>query len=136
MSDPIDYNSLLKDDLVKLAEDRQTQGVTAHSTKADIVAALELQDEANTQEKVGDAMPEGKAFLDVPDGEIVKSNPPKNSDFDLSKRYLKKEGDFAGEEFVLAVHEPDTYERTHTLKNKQHFWQGNEKQFRATFEKV
>lgn len=134
-TEPIDYSSLLKDDLLKLVEDRQTQGVTSHANKADLIAALELQDEANRQEEAGRDLPDAPRQADVPEGDVVKSNPPKNTDFDMDKLYVMKEGHHVGEEFVLAVHEPDSYERTHSLKNKEHFWQGNEKQFRQAFEK-
>ncbi len=134
-SEPIDYSSLLKDDLLKLVDDRQTQGVTPHSNKADLIAALELQDEAAHQSAIAAAMPEGQADLDVPEGEVIKSNPPANSDFNLKKLYVMKEGNHIGEEFVLCIHEEDTYGRTHSLKNQVHFWQGNEKQFRQCFEK-
>lgn len=40
-----------------------------------------------------------------------------------------------GEPYALCKHEPDTYGNTHSLKNSAHFWQGREKEFRATFEK-
>jgi hypothetical protein len=37
--------------------------------------------------------------------------------------------------FALWIHEPDVYDRTHTLKNSVSFWQGTEEQFILTFEK-
>ena len=40
------------------------------------------------------------------------------------------------EEYALCIHEPDSAERTHTLKNSIHFWQGTKEQFKAQFEKV
>ncbi len=65
---------------------------------------------------------------------MTLSNPPKNSEFNQGI-YVMKEGAHIGEEFALAIHEADTYDRTHSLKNSVHFWQGNKKQFRETFEK-
>ena len=134
-TESIDYKSLHKDELLKLVDDRQTQGVNTHANKSDLIAALELQDEQTRQDEAGQGFPDAPKFADVPEGEVVKSNPPKNTDFNTGKVFVMKEGNHIGEEFFLAVHEPDTYERTHTLKNKEHFWQGSEKQFRAAFEK-
>lgn len=38
--------------------------------------------------------------------------------------------------YALAVHEPDTYGRTHTAKNSAFFWQGTKEEFRQQFEKA
>lgn len=37
--------------------------------------------------------------------------------------------------FALYKHAPDGYERTHSLKNTAHFWQGTEEEFFLAFEK-
>ena len=60
-----------------------------------------------------------------------RANPP--LDDDHNKGLFVRRSD--GEKFALAVHEKDTYHRTHSLKNTAHFWQGNEAEFRAEFEK-
>lgn len=40
-----------------------------------------------------------------------------------------------GQPYVLAVHDPDVYFRTHTLKNSAYTWQGNEAEFITAFAK-
>lgn len=130
-----DYKSQKKEILLSEAEARGITGLTPKSLHEDIVAALELKDEQDIQDKAAKSnLPDAPHQADVPEGDVVKSNPPQNTDF-VKGRYVMREGNHIGEEFALAVHEPDSYERTHTLKNKEHFWQGTEKQFRIAFEK-
>ena len=38
--------------------------------------------------------------------------------------------------YVLAVHEPDNFFRTHSLKNSAYFWQGDKAEFEAKFVKA
>jgi hypothetical protein len=48
--------------------------------------------------------------------------------------YVMREGHHAGEQFALAIHEPDLYGKTHSLKNSIHFWQGTAEDFRNAFD--
>ncbi len=131
-----DYESQTKEILFAQIEERGIQNVTPKSLKEDMIAALQLQDEQDKQDAAGkDLLPDAPKQADVPEGEVVKSNPPKNTEFTEGK-FRMVEGNHVGEVFALAVHEPDTYDRTHTLKNKEHFWQGNKAQFRVAFEKA
>ena len=41
-----------------------------------------------------------------------------------------------GEAFALYQHEPDGYDKTHSLKNSVHFWQGDAEAFFLKFEKA
>ena len=61
-----------------------------------------------------------------------RSNPPRDEDH--SKGIFKRISD--GELYALAIHKPDCYNRTHSLKNSLHFWQGNESEFRIQFDKA
>ena len=61
-----------------------------------------------------------------------RSNPPKDEDH--SAGVFKRISD--GELYALAIHSPDCYNRTHSLKNTAHFWQGNESEFRIQFDKA
>lgn len=60
------------------------------------------------------------------------SNAPKDEDF--VKGWFKDRE--TGEVFSLAVHEPDDYFRTHSLKNSLHFQQVTEAEFRLRFDKA
>ncbi len=129
------YDEMTEPDLLKLCQQMGMKHLTDKSTKRDMIAAINAREKQDEQDAAGKEFPEGKPDVAVPEGEVVKSNPPLNTDYNMSKVYVMKEGNHIGEEFVLCVHEPDTYERTHSLRNKDHFWQGNEKQFRIAFEK-
>lgn len=60
-----------------------------------------------------------------------KEHPVDLEDFNGGKGHVNK----AGEEFGLR-HEPDHPEgKTHQLKNKEHYWEGDEKAFREEFQK-
>lgn len=61
-------------------------------------------------------------------------NAPKDEDF-IDGLFVMKQGYHVGEEFALCIHEPNTYGRTHTLRNTQHQWEGTKKEFRQAFEK-
>jgi len=129
-----DYASHTKDELFAELERRDKSSiVTSSANKADLVAALELLDEQDKQDKAGEEnLPEVPQVV-IPDV-VERSDPPRNTDY-TKGIFVKRRGDFAGEEFALAIHEPDTYERTHSLKNRLHFWEGNAEQFAAEFEK-
>ena len=60
------------------------------------------------------------------------SNGPKDEDF-TGGTFKNRE---TGELFALAVHEPDDYFRTHSLKNTVHFQQCTESEFRLQFDKA
>jgi len=60
------------------------------------------------------------------------SCPPPPID-DQFKGLCKRVSD--GMEFAYAIHEADTYGRTHTAKNSSLFWQGVESEFRQLFDK-
>lgn len=60
------------------------------------------------------------------------SNGPRDEDFTRGK-FKDKE---TGEIFALAVHEPDDYFRTHSLKNSAHFFQCTESEFRLRFDRA
>lgn len=42
----------------------------------------------------------------------------------------------SGEEYALAIHPPDDYFRTHSLKNTAHFCQMTEEEFRQRFDRA
>ena len=56
---------------------------------------------------------------------------PKDEEF--SGLYADRE---TGEKFALAIHEPDCYYRTHSLKNTTRFFQCTEAEFRQRFDIV
>ena len=60
-----------------------------------------------------------------------RAMPPRDEDHD--KGAFTRLSD--GELYALAIHEKDTYGRTHSLKNTLHFWQGSEPEFRMQFTK-
>jgi len=65
---------------------------------------------------------------------LAEGGAPKDNEF-TDGIYRMKEGNHAGEDFALCIHEPDTYGKTHSAKNSLNFWQGNEKEFKSAFEK-
>lgn len=127
------YSNLHKDELLAEVDKRKAAGrelgVDSSSTKADIIASLEIDDDdaADHIDKAENNLPEG-VKNDLPDG--PSDSMPSNSEF--SGRYTMKGSD---EEFALAVMENDPRGRTHKLKNKVHFWEGSEQEFRLNFDK-
>lgn len=127
-----------KDELAAEARARKIDSVNQSSNKADLVAALELDDSApkgdvdsDTQEKTGHDQP------------IIRSNPVapsvKNESNvtqpdvkDYKGSYVKNDD---GEEYALAIVESDPLGKTHKLRNEAHFWEGTKDEFKAQFEK-
>lgn len=157
------YNDFTKEELLAECQSRGIEGVDSHTLKADIIAALELNDEQNKESKTDEPAPNtlppkpvesniphiGTPNVDniptVESGDVA----PKNEDFTdgqfTMRPYVTRinaEGVerrettlHPGEPFALCKHEPDTYGRTHSLKNSLHFWQGTEGAFQLYFEK-
>jgi len=65
---------------------------------------------------------------------VVSGGAPADEDY-AGGIFTMTAGAWIGEDFALCIHAPDTYERTHSLKNSLHFWQGKAEEFRKTFEK-
>lgn len=122
-----------KEELLAEVEKRRAIGrdiqLDDNPTIADLEAALALDDDdaADHIDKAENNLPEG-VKNDLPDG--PSDSMPSNSEF--SGRYTMKGSD---EEFALAVVENDPRGRTHKLKNKVHFWEGSEQEFRLNFDK-
>lgn len=149
------YDSHTKEELLAECNLRGVEGVSSSSLKADIIAALELNDEqADTEPKVTKPLPSPVAsnIPNVPKAPIVEdvSSPSyKDEDFDggifrMRERisFVDAEGNekwkgtlHPGEVFALCKHNPDVYGRTHSLKNSVHFWEGSESQFQIAFER-
>lgn len=71
--------------------------------------------------------------VDTKEVEIKEtSNGPRDEDFTRGN-FKDKE---TGEVFALAIHEPDDYFRTHSLKNSAHFFQCTESEFRLRFDRA
>ncbi len=157
------YDDFTKEELLAECHARGIEGVNTSTLKADIVAALELNDEQNAESKTDEPAPNpplpapvksniphiGTPGIDnIPKVESG-ANAPKDEDFtdgqfkmrayvtrinsggDEQKEYTL----YPGELFALCKHDPDTYGRTHSLKNSLHLWQGSEGQFQMYFEK-
>lgn len=62
-------------------------------------------------------------------------NPPPDADFNKGT-FVMTDGFHVGEKFALAIHEPDCYGKTHSMKNTLHFWQGNAADVKLQFEKA
>lgn len=153
------YDDFTKEELLAECAFRGIEGVNSSTLKADIVAALDLNDEQRNESGVTDE-PETTAPLPAPGKsniphveipKVVDKAQPTFTDDDFTggmfvmRHYIARmdsEGNekrettlYPGELFALCKHDPDTYGRTHSLKNTVHFWQGSEAQFQATFEK-
>jgi hypothetical protein len=63
-------------------------------------------------------------------GETMSTEPTDLADYEGEYKYLP-----TGEVFGLKMVEDDPYGHTHHLKNVDHFWSGNEEDFRKNFEK-
>lgn len=135
------YASHTKEELLAEVKLRGIEGIQASSLKDDIVAALELNDEqADKEPAVTPPLPppiasnipqitEDEVSTESTDGIVFR-------DEDFSDGiYVMRKGLHVGEEFALFRHPKDTYERTHSLKNSKHFWQGKEEEFTSSFEK-
>lgn len=133
------YADHTKDELLVEAKSRGIESVNTSTLKDDIVAALELDDEdTKGPEQPSEPLPKLKAspipqVAAIPEvSDVSTGGTPKDEDY-TDGIFVKRKGDWQGEEFALAIHEPDTYGRTHSCKNSLHFWQGNEDEFDAAF---
>lgn len=128
----MDYSKLKKDELLEEVAKRNAAGrglgVDASSTKEDIIASLQIDDEdaANHKPAVESSLPSGSR-TNVPNVPLSASMP---ADGEFKGRYKNKKD---GEEYALVVVEDDPDGKTHKLKNTAHFWEGSEEEFSATF---
>lgn len=110
----------------------------AGALKADLVAELEEDD---TKPVVTPPLPPpAKSPLPVvtipEQGVYIEKSQPDDHEFtDGIYVYSIDDSQLHGEKFALCIHDPDTYENTHSLKNTAHFWQGTKAEFKAAFEK-
>lgn len=131
------YDSLKKDELWKEIDARKAakspnfDSLTATSTNADLVAALVLDDEhvqvvnaPHPNLPVVDAVP-------MPESRIKESCFPAEEKF-TDGVFIHADQQ---EKYALAIHEPDAYGRTHSLKNTIHSWQGTKEEFNRVFNK-
>lgn len=134
-----DYASHSKDDLQAEADVR---GLTVVGTgtngailKDDLVVALEDNDTAPEQPKTPLPKLTASPIPQVQDGTentpFVPGDAPKDEDY--TDGVFTRTSD--GEDYALAIHEPDTYGKTHSAKNSRHFWQGTKEEFKKEFEK-
>lgn len=131
----MDYSKLKKDELLDEVSKRNAAGrelgVDAGSTKEDIIASLQMDDDDAAshveEEETGD-LPEGDRNNLT--AIAVSPSQPKNSEY--KGRYVNKND---GETYALAVVLDDPYDNTHKLKNTAHFWEGTESAFKANFDK-
>lgn len=132
----MDYSKLKKDELLDEVAKRNAAGrelgVDSSSTKEDIIASLQIDDddaEANTKSLDDGNLPEGDRN-NIPDVALPGAV-PKNSDY--KGRYKNKND---GETYALVVVEDDPNGNTHKLKNTAHYFEGSEEDFKANFDKV
>lgn len=156
------YDNFTKEELLAECEARGIEGVTHSSLKADIIAALELGDEqkegsgakedAETTPPLPAPVTSNIPFEGLPAVPKVAAHevPPQDSEFTdgiyKMRAYVSRvdsEGNekreatlHPGESFALCIHPPNTYGRTHSLKNSLHYWEGSIGQFEAYFEKA
>lgn len=125
---------MTKDELLSEVEKRRSIGrvidISETSTKADIEAALALDDEDAENTKAdndAEGLPEGIPFTDSQPEDVALSNA------DFKGRYINKAD---GETYALAIIPNDVRGKTHKLKNTVHFTEGNEDWFRLNFDKA
>lgn len=128
-----DYDTHTKEDLLAEAGARKIEGVNAGSLKADIVAALELNDEpaqppAPLPKLKASPIPQIPVATELP---ATPSDDPKDEDF--TDGVFKKKSD--GEDYALAIKKDALSGRTHYAKNSAHFWNGTEGDFDEQFSK-
>lgn len=132
-----EYDSFTKDELLDEVKRRNKEGadikLDGNSTKADIVAALELHDEANSPENPVNLLPAGDGSS-LPGGKVdLAAQAPTVAEMVANgKKFVDIE---TKEEFLVVQHAPDLYGRTFTAMNKDKTWQGQETDFRLKFEK-
>ncbi len=132
-----DYDSHTKSELLDEVKLRGIADVGQASSKADIIAALALNDEGETvMEQPKPPLPPIKAS---PIPQVAKSNLP---EVGLDACQMPNDEDFTdgiftmdGEDYALCIHRADGAGRTHSLKNSVHSWQGTREEFNAKFER-
>ncbi len=141
------YDSHTKDELLAEVDARGIEGVTSSSLKADIIAALALDDETHedvsTVETEQSQPPEplppltASPIPQVPAKDAVSMlNPAQPLDHEYTDGlYVKLDGDAKGETFALCITDPDGYENTHFLKNSRHSWSGKAIDFKQQFDR-
>lgn len=142
-----DYDQHTKEALLGEAHARNIEGINTGTTKADIIAALQLDDESEKpkfppiKEPAPDPRDARIAELEKqlaakqPGAPSMPMNVPSAVDLDAHKDgSYKRIG--SDEVFQLKIVKDDPIGRTHKLKNKEHFIEVNEKDFRAQFEKA
>lgn len=150
MSDPIDYSSKTKEELLGIVAERGIEGIKPANSKADIITALQLADEQGTgahsdalQPPVdGDLSNQGLRHPDL----IFSPTQPKTSEF--SGRYRNE---IDGYIYELAVRDAKDVERdvkTHCLRVPPQkdavgtivhpglYWEGTKDEFKTAFDKV
>jgi hypothetical protein len=129
------YEEMKKGELLAEVEKRKAAGadlsVDATASKGDIIAVLELDDEARGS-SAADQNPGHKA-LATADGIMHREVPDDLEDYKGAYKYLP-----TGEVFglkVLADNEVRAH-KTHHAKSPLKFWDGTAAEFRALFDKV
>ncbi len=152
-----DYESFSKEELIAECVTRNIEGVNSRTSKADVIAALQLNDEqADKQPEVTPPAPapvvSNIPFAGLPASPKVAAHeiPPQDEDFTdglyKMRPYVSRidsEGNdkrevtlHPNEVFALCIHPANTYGRTHSMKNSLHYWEGTIGQFEAYFEKA
>lgn len=128
-----DYDSHTKDDLLAEAQSRNIQGINTSSLKADIIAALELDDD-DTPAQPREPLPPLKASnlpqVKTPEIPPAPGDAPKDEDYNDGV-FTKDDG----EDYAVAIVDDAPNGRTHWAKNSAHTWNGTEAEFKAQFTK-
>lgn len=127
------YDSHTKDELLAECELRGIGEVSPASLKADIVAALALDDESGLSQPKPPLPP----ITASPIPQVPKTNLP---EVGLDACQIPEDGLFVdgiytmdGEDYALCIHDADGAGRTHSLKNSVHTWQGTKAEFNDKF---
>ncbi len=133
------YDSHTKEELLAEIQLRGIEDVKAASPKADIVAALALDDESGLSQPPPPLPPiKASPVPQLPKKTALELlNPAQPLDEQYTDGiYVMANGALKGEPFALHISKvPYAYENTHFLKNSEHSWQGKEETFRLTFDK-
>lgn len=122
-----------KDELLAEVAHRNKTGGSLQSTaatnKADILAELELDTEAQAPAQEPSNLPKGHipGLPEIPADTLMQAP---TDEMYTDGEYVQKSN---GEVFALCIHEPDGYGKTHSLKNQAHTVQVNEGEFDAQF---
>jgi len=123
------YDNLSRKQALDLANQRNEQGadIDLNGSVHELRAALELDDAACVQPAPPSVLP----VVQAPDA-IEVINPAQPLDHEYTHGLFVHRA--SGEKYALCIHEPNTYEKTHTAKNTLHTWQGNDEEFRLAFD--